>query len=249
MAVPPADDEAVDASPRSTGAFPLTAVLIGIVVVCLGVLTWLVVADTDDSASAGDRLTSLVTGEGRGSADETVVESRERDAVIAQASQYALRINSFGPGDLDAQNQLAGYRDRVHEVVTPKLRASFDQGVVIAEAQVSQSGFGRQAKLVAAGVVSMTEDEATVLASVEITNTYPDPDDPESRVQDLPGLIRYQLQLRKIEGTWLTDVDQKVGEDLPDPDAIEEPLTPSVPADPSGTPSVPAAPSTTGAPS
>ena len=234
MAVPPADD-AVDATSSQRRSFPLTAVLVAVVVVCVGVLTWLYVADTDDEESAGSRLGSLVTGENRGADDERVVDARARDAVLAQATQYALRINTFGPGDLDAQNQLAGYRDRVHEVVTPKLRASFDQGVTIAEAQVSQSGFGRDARVVASGVVSMSSDEATVIASVEITNTYPDPQDPEKRVQDLPRLIRYQLQLRKIDGTWLTDVDQKVGESLPDPGAVEQPATPGAPTSPSAT--------------
>jgi Mce-associated membrane protein len=220
-------------------------VLVAVVVVCLGVLTWLYVSDTDDGDSAGARLASLVTGEGRGGEDDQLTEARAREAVLAQATQYVLRINAFGPGDLDAQNQLTAYRDRVHEVVTPKLRASFDQGVLIAEAQVSQAGFGRESRVVAAGVVSMSADEAIVLASVEIRNTYPDPQDPEQRLQDLPQLIRYQLQMRKIDGTWLADVDQKVSDTVPDPDAVQEPTAP-VPSSP--VPSSPA-PSTSGAPS
>ncbi len=237
MAVSPADDAAVDATPaRPSRSFPLTAVLVLVIVVCLGVLTWLYVSDTDDEKATGSRLASLVTGHDRGADDEQVVEARARDAVLTAATQYVLRINTFGPGDLDEKNELAGYRDRVHEVVTPKLRASFDQGVAIAEAQVSQSGFGRDARVVAAGVVTMSADEATVIASVEITNNYPDPQDPDQRVQDLPRLIRYQLQLRKIDGAWLTDIDQKVGETLPDPGQIEDAPTTPTPESPSTPP-------------
>jgi hypothetical protein len=204
------------ASP-STSVRNLTAVLAAVVVVCLGVLGYLYVTDTDDSRGAGGRLASLVSGEGRDGGDDAVVSSRDRDAVTRQATQFILRSNTYGPGDLDAQNRLPDYAERVRAVITAKQRAEFDKSLPLAEQTVAQAGYGRTCEVVAAGVQSLGSDEAVALVAGALVSSYPDPQDPKKRIEDIPRQFRIQVTLRKVEGTWLVDTFEPVTGDVEQP--------------------------------
>ena len=50
----------------------------------------------------------------------------DREAVMSQAEQFVLRLNTYGPDQLDDQGHLTEYRDQVKEVITPKFAADFE---------------------------------------------------------------------------------------------------------------------------
>jgi hypothetical protein len=244
VAVPPADDGSVSrpaGQPSTPSARPLrvlTAALAVVVVACLGALTYLYATDTDESSGAGSRLSSLVTGEGRDEADGEVLTSRDRDAVTRQATQFVLRSNTYGPGDLDAQNGLPDYAERVRAVITAKQKAEFDKSLPLAEQTVAQAGYGRTCQVVAAGVQSLSSDEATALVAGDILGSYPDPEDPKKRIEDVPRQFRIQVTLRKVEGTWLVDSFEAVTGEV-EQEPTETPSVPDPTPDGSGTGSAP----------
>ena len=153
-------------------------------------------------------VTSLVLGVVRwsgvlGDADEV---QADREAVMAQARQFMLRLNTYGPDQLEGE-QMPEYRELVGEVMTPKFRTSFEQGVVAAEQTVVEARVGRTAEVFAAGVSDLDGDKATALVAGSFTSSYPrrgaKPDGP--RVEDEPVSFRVQVELVRSEGEWLVD--------------------------------------------
>ncbi|NHC25265.1 hypothetical protein G6553_19055 [Nocardioides sp. IC4_145] len=153
-------------------------------------------------------VTSLVLGVVRwsgvlGDADEV---QADREAVMAQARQFMLRLNTYGPDQLEGE-QMPEYRELVGEVMTPKFRTSFEQGVVAAEQTVVEARVGRTAEVFAAGVSDLAGDKATALVAGSFTSSYPrrgaEPDGP--RVEDEPVSFRVRVELVRSEGEWLVD--------------------------------------------
>ncbi|MBB6627282.1 hypothetical protein H5V45_08100 [Nocardioides sp. KIGAM211] len=176
-----APDSPAPAGSRS-GTFRV--VLLGVLVVAL-------------LASAGS-LVWLLAGR-RGEADDV---QRQREAVMAQAEQFMLRLNTYGPDLLDSKGEMPKYRQLVEAVITPKFKSSFEQGVTAAEQTVAQAGVDRTAKVFAVGVSSLDADSATALVAGSFTNTYPQG---KRRVADDPSPFRIEVTLVKTGGTWLVD--------------------------------------------
>lgn len=205
MAVPPAVDErsavsASDDEPTShdhpasaadtgAGAGARSAVfrlvLLGVLVVALlasaGTLIWLLAGRQGDGAD----------------------EQQQRDAVMSQAQQFMLRLNTYGPDDLDSKGEMPGYRKSVSEVITPKFRSSFLNGVVAAEQTVAKAKVSRTAKVYAVAVSSIDPDSATALVAGSFTNSYPNAQG--TAVPDEPAPFRIEVKLVKISGRWLVD--------------------------------------------
>ena len=72
--------------------------------------------------------------------DQDALQS-ERESVMAQAEQFMLRINTYGP-DLLEGDTMPKYRELVEEVITPKFAADFEKNAPLAEATVKQAGLG-----------------------------------------------------------------------------------------------------------
>lgn len=155
-------------------------------------------------ASAG-ALAWLLT-ERRGEADDA---QAERDAVMSQTRQFVLRLNTYGPDQLDDQKHLPDYRDQVLEVITPKFAADFEKsGLPIAEQTVAQAGYGRSAQVFGVGVESIDADSATAIVAAGLTGSYPDPkhpDDASKRVDADQDVLRWEVDLVKTDGHWLVD--------------------------------------------
>lgn len=138
--------------------------------------------------------------------DDSDGVQEEREAVMAQARQFMLRLNTYGPDLLEGE-QMPEYRELVSEVITPKFRTSFEQGVAAAESTVAEAAVGREAEVFSAGVSDLDGDKATALVAGSFTNSYPrdarKPDGP--RVDDEPVVFRVQVELVRSDGTWLVD--------------------------------------------
>jgi hypothetical protein len=129
---------------------------------------------------------------------------REREDVMAQAEQFMLRINTYGP-DLLEGDTMPKYRTLVEEVITSKFAADFEQNAPLAEQTVKQSGVGRTCKVFSTGVSAIDADSATALVAGSFTNSYPKSPGSDERVEDEPLPFRVQVSLLKIKGTWLVD--------------------------------------------
>lgn len=199
MAISPAVDEdrAVTDGPDPADVAPagparrfrlvLTVVLVVLLLAATGCLVWLL-------------------AERRGAAADA---QREREAVMRQTEQFVLRLNTYGPEDLDDQGKLTAYRDRVLEVMSAKFGSEFEQsGLSLAEQTVAQSGYGRTAEIFGVGVDSIDDDSATVIVAGSLTGSYPDPEAPEDeskRTDDRPDVLRWSVDLVRVDETWLVD--------------------------------------------
>ncbi|HYF74061.1 MAG TPA: hypothetical protein VD864_14620 [Nocardioides sp.] len=177
-----------DETPRSaTFRLVLLVVLVMLLLASAGALAWLLT-------------------ERRGEADDT---QAERDAVMSQTRQFVLRLNTYGPDQLDDQGHLTGYRDQVLEVITAKFAADFEKsGLPIAEQTVAQAGYGRAATVYGVGVESIDADSATAIVAAGLTGSYPDPkspDDPTKRVDADQDVLRWEVDLVLSDGEWLVD--------------------------------------------
>ena len=243
MAVPPAPDSSVViGKPARRGISTLTILSVAFVVVltgCLGVLVFRYVNDTQGS-SVGDRVGQLFgAGAGAGAASD---DSAGREDVMKQADQFMLRINTYGPGDLDKQNSMPAYADSVHEVITPKLAVSFDQNVTLAAQSVAQAGYARSVDLFSTGVQTIDADSATVLVAGALNGSYPDPRRKQGRIEYEPQPFRVAVALVKVSGTWLVDDFTPVTDGTEDP--AQPPSAATPPAAPTPTKEPTTAPTT-----
>lgn len=183
----PETDEQTSPGPDRGFRLVLTVVLVVLLVAAAGCLVWLL-------------------AERRGAAADA---QRERDAAIRQTEQFVLRLNTYGPDDLDGQGHLTAYRDRVLEVMSAKFGSDFQEtGLSLAEQTVVQSGYGRTAEVYGVGVDSIDDDAATVIVAGSLTGSYPDPKAPKDesrRTEDQPDVLRWVVDLVKVDGEWRVD--------------------------------------------
>lgn len=171
----------------------------------LGVLVVLIVASVgylgvrvgQGSGSLGDRF-----GQAFHPTQSSLAE--DRDAAMSQARQFALRVNTYGPDMLQGKSMPA-YRAQVEPVITDKLKAQFEQSAVLADATVAQNGLKRTCDVFATGVAAIDDDTATVLVAGDFTFAYPKSKGSQQYVRAADELFRWEVQLDKVDGTWLVD--------------------------------------------
>jgi Mce-associated membrane protein len=129
---------------------------------------------------------------------------RERETVMAQAEQFMLRVNTYGP-DLLEGDTMPDYRKLVEEVITPKFAADFEKNVPAAEQTVKEAGLARTCQVFSTGVSAIDSDSATALVAGSFTNSYPKSPGSDERVETDPAPFRVEVKLVKIKGTWLVD--------------------------------------------
>jgi Mce-associated membrane protein len=194
VAISPAVDPVIPEHTHSAGhthSATFRLVLLGVLVVALlasaGVLVWLL----------ADR---------RGEADDL---QAGREDVMAQTEQFVLRLNTYGPDQLDDKGHLTDYRESVIDVITAKFAADFEaSGLPIAEQTVAQAGYGRSAEVLGVGVDSIDDDSAIAIVAARLTGSYPDPqhpDDEAKRVDADADVLRWEVDLVRTDGTWLVD--------------------------------------------
>ncbi len=128
----------------------------------------------------------------------------ERESVMAQAEQFMLRVNTYGPDMLEGDT-MPEYRKLVEEVITPKFAADFEENVPAAEQTVKEAGLARTCQVFSTGVSAIDSDSATALVAGSFTNSYPQSPGSDERVETDPAPFRVQVKLVKIKGTWLVD--------------------------------------------
>lgn len=157
-----------------------------------------------------------------GEADET---QGERDAVMAQARQFLLRSNTYGPDDLDDAGKLTENRAQVEEVVTDKFATAYEESLTYIEQLVQTQGVGQSAKVLGVGVQYLDDDSARALVAGESTFTQTGEDGAAQEVRS--QTFRVVVDLVKVDGTWLVDESNV---------AADEAVTGEPSASPSGSP-------------
>ena len=147
---------------------------------------------------------------------------REREDVMAQAEQFMLRVNTYGP-DLLEGDTMPDYRKLVEEVITPKFAADFEESVPAAEQTVKEAGLARTCQVFSTGVSAIDSDSATALVAGSFTNSYPESPGSEDRTETEPAPFRVQVKLVKIKGTWLVDDFTPLTGDAPTAQPTPEP--------------------------
>ena len=173
----------------------------------LGLLVLLIVASlgllgtrvaNDGTGSGWHRVSSAFSG------DDPL--QTERDAIMSQARQFVLRVNTYGPDQLDKDGQMSAYRDLVEQVITAKYRTDFEKtGVPLVQATVSQLGVKRTCQVYAAGVAALDADTATVLVAGSFTNAYPKSKGSKDYTAAEPQPFRFEVSLVKSGSSWLVD--------------------------------------------
>ena len=164
-------------SRSATFRVALAGVLVLVLVASLGCLVWLVAGRRGD---AGDL-------------------QREREAAMAQAGQFLLRMGTYGPDLLADGGAMPEYRSRVKDVITPKFATSFDKQAGTAEQLVAQAGVAREATVHATGISAIDDDSATALVAGTFTDTY------AKGGRQEPAPFRIEVTLVKTHGEWLVD--------------------------------------------
>ena len=137
--------------------------------------------------------------------DQAAVQT-QRESVMAQTEQFMLRINTYGPDRLDDDGTMPDYRKLVEAVITPKFAADFEKNAPLAEAdrEAGRAGAHRT------GVqhrrlgdrLRLGHRAGGRLDHAVATRRSPAP---TKRVQTEPAPFRVQVNLVKINGTWLVD--------------------------------------------
>ena len=200
MAVPSAPDGTPGVTSRSTSTRLLRLLVPALVLVlvgCLGSLVYLAGSRAAEGASFDERVGSVFEGD--------TSQAREREVAMSQAKQFVLRLNTYGPQLLDANNAMPEYRELVVEVITPKFATDFEENAALAEQTVAQAGVGRTGEVFSTGASAIDGDSATVLVAGSFTNSYPNPQNPEERIDTDSLPFRFEVSLKKIDGEWLVD--------------------------------------------
>ncbi len=224
VAVHPADDGklVIDDSPRgATSTLTiLTGVFAVVIVACLVVIGLSLFTGGDDTDAAG-------------SDDRTT-----RDAVLSTADQFVRRVNTYGPADLDEDNGLSTYAERVREVISAKFAVSFDDNLNLAEQSVAQAGYARGVEVYAVGLESVDGELASALVAGIITGSYPDSSaqaEDGDRVEYEPQPFRFRVSLVKSEGEWLVDDFSPLTGEIVNPEDLIQPESPESPEAPEAT--------------
>jgi len=180
-------DPTPENQPNATFRLVLLVVLLAVLTASAAVLGWLLV---DRSGEASDA-------------------QGEREEVMSQTEQFVLRLNTYGPDQLDSAGHLTEYQQHVTEVITPKFATDFEtDGLPIAEETVKTAGYGHSAEVFGIGVESLDGDSATVIIAAGVTGSYPDPKDPDDatqRVDAREDVLRWEVDLVNTDGEWLVD--------------------------------------------
>lgn len=222
--------------------------LVLVVVVCLGVAT-VVVLTRGAGSSLGDKISSL--------RDDTVpasAEVKDREELLSVSREFATRFNTYDPSMLDDEGHLPAYAE-VSELMSPKFADVFKDFLKLPEQTVAQLGVSSVGTVYTVGVASQDADSASVLVAGTIEQFLPydkdggkkgddgaaDPDpDGDGQLSTGVKAFRYEVDLVKVNGTWLVDDFDDVDDGQPSfgqPQIPEQsPTQPDGSATPSDTP-------------
>ncbi len=165
---------------------------------------------------------SLATGWTVNGDDEERNPQTQRDQVMAVAKSFVTQFSSYGPEDLDENNKMPGYVERVEKFLTAKFATTFETSVTFAEQTVAQQQATRLGEVYAVAVSRLDEDSARVLVAGRDSISVPNPKKPEELLPYSEQPFRYEVELVLTKGEWRVDnfgvvgtLDGELPEDVP----------------------------------
>lgn len=143
------------------------------------VLVFLLVA----SAAGGGVLIYL-----RGQLDS---ELGERADVAGAAERFVVQFNTYDPESVDT------YVESVNPMLTTKAKTKFEAAMEEVISLIQESKLRSEGKLLASGVAHVDTDDAIVLVAVDA--------EANSIAGPVQRHFRWEIDMRKIDGTWLVD--------------------------------------------
>lgn len=225
----------------------ILGLLLGILVACLAWSVW-TVADKGAGGNPVKKIDSLI--------DPPSDPAADREEVLAAATTFVKRFNTYGPDLLGSDNKMPDYA-AVGDLMTAKFAKVFESNVGYAEETVAQTGIDRVGTVYGVGVASIDADSAELLVAGVVDFSYPDPEDATQRIDFEPLRFRYQVSMVKLGGKWTVDDLDDLDDELPSfaeatiPEAgtPEQPPSGSPTTDPSGSPTTDPSDSATTGPS
>ena len=120
---------------------------------------------------------------------------------MAQAEQFMLRINTYGPDLLDG-GAMPKYRELVEEVITPKFAAYFDKNAADRRADGHAGRALARRRGVRTGVSAIDYDSATALVAGRPVHRQPTRERGAARAGAVP---RPGHAWSRSTATWLVD--------------------------------------------
>lgn len=121
-----------------------------------------------------------------------------RDKVMLAAREYMVAAWNFGAGDLDSEESLTAYRDRVTPLITTSFNTDFDKASTLLEKAVAKEKYSREATVERTAVESLDDDAATVLVGGAATERV-------SGEQEVVTPYVWTIDLVKVDGAWLVN--------------------------------------------
>jgi hypothetical protein len=139
--------------------------------------------------------------------DESSLQG-DREAVMAQASEFASLYLNYDKSDLDEQKKLTDYVARAKPLMTDEGGREFEESAVALAQLISEFGFTRKAEVTRAGVVSLNEDTAEVIVAGLLSGK-------QQGEAVGPDGFELTLSLAKVDGDWLVADIPTADEEVP----------------------------------
>lgn len=118
-------------------------------------------------------------------------ELGERADVARAAERFVVQFNTYDAQSVDS------YVESVNPMLTTKARTKFDAAMKEIVSLIQESKLQSEGKLLASGVAHVDTDDAIVLVAVD------------AKANSIAGPVqrhfRWEIDMRKIDGTWLVD--------------------------------------------
>ncbi len=140
--------------------------------------------------------------------DEGSSAQDNREAALAQATEFATLYLNYDKSDLDKEKRLTGYVERIQPLMTREGGAEFEKSADALAQLISEFGFSRTAEVKRAGAVSLDDDSAEVVVAGLLSGTQQGDKVPTDTFE-------LTLTLAKVDGEWLVSDIPGAEEELP----------------------------------
>ena len=118
-------------------------------------------------------------------------ELEERADAARAAEEFVVRFNTYDAGTVE------GYIDALSPMLTTSARAEFEKAIQDTTTLIRETELRSEGELLASGVASVDQDDATVLVAVDA--------DADSIAGPIQRHFRWEIDLARVDGDWLVD--------------------------------------------
>lgn len=118
-------------------------------------------------------------------------EARARGAVVRAAERFTVEVNNYDATDVDT------LEERVGPLLTTRFRTDFEKSVDDLLVQIQEAQLTSKGEVLKSAVANVDADSATALVVADAAT--------ESVFDRRARHFRWEIELDKVDGTWLVD--------------------------------------------